>query len=62
LDEAVFLPFLSGNIENNIGTLEGNPLDCDDCRSAWIFKSTTPDHVRKSIKHAHCVDGRDLTD
>jgi hypothetical protein len=65
LDEEVFSPFLSKS-GNEIATLINNPLDCDDCRSAWICRSTTPERVRKCITDAKCFDGnkytRDFTD
>jgi hypothetical protein len=43
LDKQVFFPFLlTGN--NRILNLTNNPLDCDDCRSAWICQSiSVPD-------------------
>jgi hypothetical protein len=37
LNKQVFLPFLSSRI--NYLNLKNNPLDCDDCRSAWICES-----------------------
>jgi hypothetical protein len=66
LDEAIFLPFLVKNASNTLWfsyTPEiTNPLDCDDCRSAWICKSSTSHQVRDRIVNAFCVDGRNLTD
>jgi len=37
LNETVFLPFLQ-NENNKIELISGNPLDCDDCRTAWFCK------------------------
>jgi hypothetical protein len=62
LEENVFLPFLMRRIGNKISDLSGNQLDCDDCRSAWICKSSTPDRVRKAIHDFECDDGRKITD
>jgi hypothetical protein len=65
LDEAIFLPFLlqpDNNLYLSYTSEVTNPLDCDDCRSAWICKSSTPDRVRESINLARCADGRNLKD
>jgi hypothetical protein len=43
LDKQVFLPFLSSG-KNEIVNLKKNPLDCDNCKSAWICESiSVPD-------------------
>jgi hypothetical protein len=56
LNEDVFLPFLSKKSRNNGVSLKSNPLNCEDCRSSWICKSSTSDQVRKSIQQAKCLD------
>jgi hypothetical protein len=64
LDEAVFMPFLTSENGNQLYIIE--PLDCSDCRSAWICKSNKSSEIREAFNHdlnyAKCVDGRDITD
>ncbi len=36
LDEAAFSPFLTSQNGNILISIFDNPIDCDDCRSAWI--------------------------
>jgi hypothetical protein len=38
LNEQVFAPFLIANQDNKI-ILFGNPMNCSDCRSYWLFKN-----------------------
>jgi len=61
LDEAVFFTFLN-EYKGTISTLNRNPLDCDDCRSAWICRSNTSDEVRDAIRMSLCENGHFMTD
>jgi hypothetical protein len=61
LDETVFLPFLQ-NENNRIDRIVNNPLDCDDCRTAWICKKL-PEKMRNKLDDdVRCKDGRLLRD
>jgi hypothetical protein len=65
LDEAIFLPFLlqpNHNLRWSYTNAATSTLDCDDCRSAWICKSSTSDQVRENISRVRCRDERNLID
>jgi len=62
LDEAVFKPFLINQTHNYFGIIS-EPLDCDDCRSAWICKSKESEQIKETFfRDPKCVDGRLITD
>jgi hypothetical protein len=63
LEEAVFKPFLTRE-RNELIWLKKEPLDCDDCRSAWICKSSEARQIRQAISDTYvtCADGRNLID
>ena len=44
LPEKTFLPFLQIS-DNNLVLLEGFPLDCNDCRNAWL--KNNPNELKK---------------
>jgi hypothetical protein len=61
LNENVFREFLEKDnvIDMDGGPSSSNPLDCDDCRSAWICNKLLP---KARSLYAKCHDGRQLTD
>ena len=61
LNETVFLPFLQ-NENNKIGWIYGNPLDCNDCRTAWICKKLSAKMRNKLNDNVQCKDGHLLRD
>jgi hypothetical protein len=62
LDEAIFKPYLIKGKVNYL-KLGKNPLDCDDCRSAWICKSEDSEKIGRGFAgDVLCVDKRDFTD
>jgi len=60
LNETVFLPFLQN--ENNTITITHNPLDCDDCRTAWICNKLSAKIRNKLDQFVQCKDGHSLFD
>ena len=61
LNEAVFLPFLQ-NENNKFAMLMNNPLDCDDCRTAWVCKKLSAKTRNKLYDYVQCKDGHPLRD
>ena len=62
LNETVFLPFLQ-NENNKFDWIENNPLDCDDCRTAWICKKLSAERRHEGLFHGVlCKDDRSLRD
>ena len=61
LNETVFLPFLQ-NENNTISHIIGNPLDCDDCRTAWICNKLSAKTRNNLNDYVQCKDGHPLAD
>ena len=61
LNETVFLPFLE-NENNKFNTILNNPLDCDDCRTAWIWKKLSAKARNNLDYKIRCKDGHLLVD
>jgi hypothetical protein len=61
LNETVFLPFLQ-NENNKFEVILDNPLDCDDCRTAWICKKLSANTRSKLDNNVQCKGGHRLGD
>ena len=61
LNETVFLPFLQ-NENNQFDKLWSNPLDCDDCRTAWVCKKLSAEARSKLTQYVECKDRHPLRD
>jgi hypothetical protein len=55
INQDVFMEFfLSNNNNTIINNLDGNPLDCYDCRSYWIFDHKN--NIKYQIINARCMN------
>ncbi len=61
LNETVFLPFLQ-NENKEIARIMNNPLDCDNCRTAWICNKLSAETRSKLDNNVQCKDGHPLAD
>jgi hypothetical protein len=56
LDQHIFEPFLHNNKNNQIIL---NQLDCNDCRSFWLFKNTK---LSPQISRLECANGKNFSE
>ncbi len=61
LNETVFLPFLQ-NENNTFLEITHNPLDCDDCRTAWICNKLSAKTRNRLDNNVQCKDESHLRD